>query len=195
MLLKQVIPQTLNFSETKEQDQFVDTIQACLKNDRRAQKNLYEMYFSKFMAHCLRYFSCRDKALEVLNHGFLKIFKSLKDFDTSRDFGAWGYRIIQRTALDYLRKEVRYELVQMNKNSLKASASPEVEESIEKEAVLRKLDILPVSSRTVFILYVFEEWKHKEIAEELGISVGTSRWHLKNAKEILLKNWKEDSHG
>jgi RNA polymerase sigma factor (sigma-70 family) len=96
---------------------------------------------------------------------------------------------------DYLRKEVRYELVQMNKNSLKASASPEVEESIEKEAVLRKLDILPVSSRTVFILYVFEEWKHKEIAEELGISVGTSRWHLKNAKEILLKNWKEDSHG
>lgn len=193
MLLKQVIPQMMSYSDSKEQDQFVDTIQACLRNDRRAQKNLYEMYLSKFMAHCLRYFSCRDKALEVLNHGFLKIFKSLKDFDTSRDFGAWGYRIIQRTALDYLRKEVRYEQLEID-SWRDASSKPEVEESIEKEDVLQKLDVLPVSSRTVFILYVFEEWKHKEIAEELGISVGTSRWHLKNAKEILLKNWKEDSH-
>ncbi|MBN8694981.1 MAG: sigma-70 family RNA polymerase sigma factor [Bacteroidetes bacterium] len=173
-----------------------EVIKGCLKNDRASQKALYEHFYSKMLGVCLRYAKDSDEAKDILHEGFLKVFNNLRGFNNTGSFEGWVRRIMVNTAIDHLRKNKQNYLivstVHANDRSVNAAAE-EVEEDdllshIEKEDILKAVQELTPAYRTVFNLYVIEEYTHKEIAEMLDISEGTSKSNLSKAKFNLKKN-------
>lgn len=172
-----------------------DIIKGCLKNDRASQKALYEQYYSKMLGVCMRYCKDRDEAKDVLHEAFLKVFNNLKNFSGTGSFEGWIRRIMVNTSIDNLRKNKQnYLIVSTVYASEKASAMAEelpeddVLLNIDKEEILKAVQELSPAYRTVFNLYVIEEYSHKEIAEMLDISEGTSKSNLSKAKFNLKKN-------
>lgn len=161
-------------------------IDACIANDRSAQANLYKRYYGKMMTLCMRYVKHRDDAMSILNLAFLKVFKSLKSFEYSGSFDGWVHRIVYYSIIDQLRvnmKEMKTSEINevLEVSSLDASGL----ENLYVEDLYRLLDELPDSTRLVFNMYAVEGYKHEEIAEQLNISAGTSKWHVNNARTIL----------
>ncbi len=162
-----------------------ELIEACLKSDRIAQKRLYEQHYGKYMGVCLRYASCSDEAMVMLNNGFFKIFTSLHKFDsTNGNFEGWMYRIMVRTAIDYLRSESRFQFSEVD-NNVYAEDSYSIIADMEAEDIIKLVNQLSPAYRTVFNLFVVEGHTHTEIAEILGISDGTSKSNLAKAKAKL----------
>jgi RNA polymerase sigma factor (sigma-70 family) len=162
-------------------------IQGCLKNNRRAQEELYKRYYPAMMALCLRYLRDRQDALEVLNDALLKVFKQMGRFDpTKAALYTWMRSIVINTALDALRRQKALRDREM---------IPEEEEQpgVDNKAIaklggnelLGVIRQLPATTRTVFNLYVIDGYAHKEIGALLSISEGTSRWHLNDARRQL----------
>jgi RNA polymerase sigma factor (sigma-70 family) len=162
-------------------------IRGCLKNDRRAQEELYKRFYPAMMALCLRYVRGREDAIEVLNDAFLKIFRQIGRYDAARAaLYTWMRTIVINTALDSLRKQ------KVIRDREMRSAEDE-EPGIDNEAIaklsgdelLGMIRRLPVTTRLVFNLYVVDGYAHREIASLLQISEGTSRWHLNDARRQL----------
>jgi RNA polymerase sigma-70 factor (ECF subfamily) len=172
-----------------------DIIKGCLKNDRASQKALYEQHYSKMLGVCLRYSKTSDEAKDILHEGFMKVFNSLKNFTGSGSFEGWIRRIMVNTAIDHLRKNKHnYMIVStVNANDKAANMADDVSDDemvmhVDKEDILKAVQELTPAYRTVFNLYVIEEYTHKEIAELLEISEGTSKSNLSKAKFNLKKN-------
>ena len=172
-----------------------EMIRGCLKNDRASQKALYEQFYSRMLGVCLRYSKDRDEAKDILHEGFLKVFNSLKTFNGTGSFEGWIRRIMVNTAIDHLRKNKQNYLIvsTVYANEKAAGIAEEVNEdelaiNIDKEEILRAVQELTPAYRTVFNLFVIEEYTHREIAELLDISEGTSKSNLSKAKFNLKKN-------
>lgn len=164
----------------------------CTANDRRSQELLYKQYYKPLMALCFRYTRNQDDAIEVLHNGFLKIFKHIGEFDQSKSsLFTWINTIMVRSAIDFLRKR---KLATINLEWTEAN-EPFVEADILRyksaEEIMYFLKQLAPATSTVFNLYAVEGYSHKEIATLLGISEGTSKWHLSEAKKQLGKQIKE----
>jgi RNA polymerase sigma factor (sigma-70 family) len=147
---------------------------------------------------CMRYSTDRDSAEEVLQEGFIKIFDKLEAFDYKGSFEGWMRRIIANTAIDSIRKSKKNPILTDNDEDFKIGAENPMIESEELEFVGLKAEIameavnaLSPAYKSVFNLYVLEEYTHKEIAEILGISEGTSKSNLSKAKMNLQKILKE----
>ncbi|MDF2436043.1 MAG: polymerase, sigma-24 subunit, subfamily [Bacteroidota bacterium] len=171
-----------------------EIIKGCLKNDRASQKALYEQYYSKMLGVCLRYAKDKDEAKDILHEGFLKVFNSLKNFNGSGSFEGWIRRIMANTSIDHLRKNKQNYLIvsTVYANEKASNMIDEIDEdeliNIDKEEILKAVQELTPAYRTVFNLYVIEEFTHREIAEMLDISEGTSKSNLSKAKFNLKKN-------
>jgi RNA polymerase sigma factor (sigma-70 family) len=173
----------------------VEIIHGCLKQDRSCQKQLYEGFYGKMMGVCLRYAKNRDEAKDILNEGFMKVFTGLRSYNHTGSFEGWIRRIIVNTAIDHLRKN-RQEYLIVNTvyaNQVGTTKVEEVDEedlfrNIRQEDIIQAIQELSPAYRTVFNLYVMEEFTHKEIAEKLDISEGTSKSNLSKAKFNLKKN-------
>jgi RNA polymerase sigma-70 factor (ECF subfamily) len=162
-------------------------IKGCLNNDRKAQEHLYKRYYHAMMALCVRYTKDRNDALEILNDAFLKVFKRLIQYDAAKgSLYTWMKRIVINTAIDFLRKQQAY-------HNMEVMLVDEEEPGIENEAVgkmngeelLKIIRQLPAVTRLVFNLYVVDGYNHREIGVMLGISEGTSRWHMSEARRRL----------
>jgi len=166
-------------------------VDLCLKHDRVAQAKLYKMYHGKLLALCLRYCENRDDALDILNQGFLKVFHNLHKYDRKFEFGGWIYRIVQYTAIDHVRKHLRKDR-QMPKQELDEQIEVDagIVEKLYGEDLLQLIHKLPFTTKVVFNLFAIEGFSHIDIAKELGMSVGTSKWHVNNARKRL-KEWIE----
>lgn len=147
---------------------------------------------------CLRYIRDRDSAEEVIQEGFIKIFDKLEAFDYKGSFEGWMRRIIANTAIDTIRKQKRDPFLTDKDEDFKLGAiDPIIEREetefvgIKAELALEAINKLSPAYRAVFNLYVIEEYTHKEIAEILGISEGTSKSNLAKAKLNLQKVLKE----
>jgi RNA polymerase sigma-70 factor (ECF subfamily) len=182
--------------ENKEQLKRI--IDGCLKNDRRAQEELFRLYYGKMLSVCMRYTPDRDSAEEVLQEGFIKIFDKLEAFNYQGSFEGWMRRIISNTAIDSIRKSKKNPMLTDNDEDFKLGAEDpmilgEEFESLELKAdiAMEAIEQLSPAYRSVFNLYVLEEYTHKEIAEILGISEGTSKSNLSKAKLNLQKILKE----
>lgn len=166
-------------------------IKACIKNDSKAQRLLYEKYDALFFAVCKRYFTDIQQAEDALVKGFLKIFQNLKSYSFEGSFEGWMRRIMINECLMELRKNKIFHL-NVDDYSSSISSNQEASQQIEEDDVMKLLDYLPDGCRLVFTLYVIEGYKHKEIAENLGITEGTSKSQLNLAKtklkEMLSKN-------
>lgn len=146
----------------------------------------------------MRYANDRDSAEEVLQEGFIKIFDKLKAFNYEGSFEGWMRRIMSNTAIDSIRKSKKDPILTDNDEDFKLGSEDPMVDLEELEFVGLKAEIameaineLSPAYRSVFNLYVFEDYTHKEIAEILGISEGTSKSNLSKAKMNLQKVLKE----
>jgi RNA polymerase sigma factor (sigma-70 family) len=139
------------------------------------------------MAFCLRYVRNSGDAVEVLNDAFLKVFRQLARYDPAKGaLYTWMRKILINTALDSLRKQ---KMIRYHEMPTATAEEPGIEnEAISKlnsDELLGAIRQLPVTSCLVFNLYSIDGFSHREIAGMLGISEGTSRWHLSDARRQL----------
>ena len=166
-------------------------LDGCLKQDTRSEYALYKKCFRPLMAICFRYTRSEDNASELMNKGFLKILQNLNKYDRTRPFDKWAKRIMVNTIVDEFRanKKQRELIENIDMNDLNTSFHPvnlnAAESHFSAEDIQRYLAKVPEASRVVLNLYAFDGLSHKEIAERLNISEGTSKWHVSNARSIL----------
>ena len=161
-------------------------LEGCLQGNRNSQRKLYEYYHGYGISVCLRYSNNRQEAVEILNDAFLKVFTHLNQYDTTCKFKPWLRRILVNSAIDYYRKyKQKINWVELNPNLESAEIKLSLPSNAFDQDLLPVVQQLPPAYRMVFNLYVMEGYKHQEIAEQLGISVGTSRSNLLRAKAKL----------
>ena len=162
-----------------------ELIRGCVKNDRLAQKRLYERFYGRMMGVCMRYSSHKEQATEILNLGFLKVFQNIKSFaEKGGSPEAWIYRIMVNTAIDYLRSEMRHQHLEIER-TVYVEDTADVISDLSAEQILEMVNHLSPAYRAVFNLYVVEGYNHSEIGSMLGISEGTSKSNLAKARVKL----------
>ena len=164
-------------------------IKACLRNESKAQYEFYKAYYGFLKSIAMRYAGSTDEAEDMLNEGFLKIFQNLHQYNFTGSFTSWMKTVMIHATIDYTRKYKSYKHhVDMDSISEYETESYQVNDALLKmdaDDILVLVQILPPVSRTVFNLYVFEGYSHKEIAKQLNIKEGTSHWHLNFAKNEI----------
>ena len=171
-------------------------IEQCRKQNRHAQKILFDTHFKKMMPVCLRYLKSEEDALEVVNNAFLKVFTKISQYKSEGSLESWIKRIVINSAIDFVRsnKLYRENFIHTNEFYLygepQATAEPEdvwIEDAsdLSKEEIFDMVSELPPATRIVFNLFVIDEFSHKQISKNLNISEGTSKWHLSNARKLL----------
>ena len=162
-------------------------IRGCIAGDRASQSKLYHLHCSRMMAVCMWYAHNREEAEEILQDGFLRIFKYIHTFNRLGSLEAWIRSIMVSAALTKFRNKSARMWVVME---------PEVDEdelfeeplfasNYDEKELLKLVQKLPPMYRLVFNLYVFEGYRHKQIASMLEISEGTSKSNLHDARKIL----------
>jgi RNA polymerase sigma factor (sigma-70 family) len=163
---------------------FEHIINQCKSQDPDAQKVLYDLYKDTLYAVCLRYIKSSHDAEDVFIDAFYKIFTKIDHFKGEGSFEGWMRRIMVNESLMFLRKKTNLHLT-VELPDKEIADSQEDEDDMSFDDIMKVLDELPVGYRTIFNLYVFEDMKHREIAEMLGISINTSKSQLILAKKRL----------
>jgi RNA polymerase sigma factor (sigma-70 family) len=164
----------------------IDIISGCKKGDRKAQERLYKNYYRVMMTICLQYTRNDQDAVEVLNNGFLKVFKNIQRYDPSQArLYTWIRTIVVNSCLDFIRQKQKFEKVGELNEDVEVHIAPEVTGKIKTAELLEQVGRLTPATGAVFNLYVIEGYNHKEIAQLLNISEGTSKWHLSEARKNL----------
>ena len=162
-------------------------IKQAQKHDRVAQYRLYERFSSKMLSVCRYYIKDLQHAEDVLQKGFCKVFLNLDTYQFKGSFEGWVRRIIVRQSIDFLRqhKAIMISTDNFDRYSLQDNPMDDVEDVTH---IQEAIDKLPDGYKTVFCLYVIEEYKHKDIADILKIDVGTSKSQLYKARKMLKEN-------
>lgn len=167
--------------DKKEKDT-QDLIKACLKNNQAAQFQLYKQYSNAMYSTTVRMLGSNEDAEDALQDAFVNAFKHLKKFDGRVTFGAWLKRITINICLNILRKK---KLKWLELDFDIPDKKEEEEFKIDPEALNAAIEKLPSGCKTVFTLKAFEGYKHEEIAQELKISLSTSKSQYVRAKKLL----------
>ncbi len=162
-----------------------DLINGCIEGNRRMQEELYRRFSPRMYAVCLRYAGSSEEAEDILQEGFIKIFKKLNSFRGDGSFEGWIRRIFVNTAIEHFRRK-RYlqPVTEKEENTIEGKYLSVLDDLAEKD-ILELVRQLSPGYRTVFNMYVVEGYTHKEIGDILGISEGTSKSQLSRAKVIL----------
>ncbi len=163
-----------------------EVVEGCVRNERTAQELLYRQHFDTMMRMCMRYTNDKDKAMEIVNIGFLKVFQKLHTFQFKGSLEGWIRRLVFHCLSDHYRKNSKY-LQFMVFEDRDQSSIEKAHSNLYAEDILKMVDTLPPATQEVFRLYAIEGFTHVEISKNIGISVGTSKWHLSNARKILKK--------
>lgn len=169
-----------------------EIIEGCLQGKESAMEAFYERFYGYAMTVCMAYSNHREDAREVMNDGFMKAFKNIKELKNRESVLPWLRKIMVNTALDYYRRNQR-----RKENGLTDEASLDVAEpyqndegvlaQLSAEEILAHLQQLPSAVRMVFGLYVLEGYSHQEIAQKLGIAESSSRSYLNESNKRLRK--------
>ncbi len=169
-----------------------ELLRACLKQDQRAQRVLYELYSPKMLSLCMRYVGNRERAKDILHDGFITVFEKIGSYNGTGSLEGWMRRVFVNTALMYLRKgDVLKYSQELSDIEREVSVDSEVLGSISSGELLRLIASMPAGFRTVFNLFAIEGYNHQEIAQELRISEGSSRSQLSRARVWLQERLKE----
>lgn len=187
------------YTTVENNEQLREIVDGCIKGQRKHQKRLFELFYGKMMGVCMRYARDQDEAQDMVQSGFIKIFKKLDVYNFEGSLEGWIRRIMVNTAIDQLRKNKRDPFaieddhkVQNIEEEIPFSDEDAQDIQIKAEVAIKAISRLSPAYRTVFNMYVIEGFTHKEIAEYLGISEGTSKSNLAKAKlklktELLVK--------
>ena len=162
-------------------------VKNCLKGKREAQHLLYEQHAEYMLGVCYRYTKSMSDAEDVLQEGFIKVFKNLHQYKSDGELGAWIRRIMVNTAINFLKQQSRTRVdLSFSETSLHpvATDNPEVSMSVKELAELIRQ--LPTGYQTIFNLHAVEGYTHVEIGELLGIHEGTSRSQYARARALLV---------
>ncbi|NHE59602.1 RNA polymerase sigma factor [Cyclobacterium plantarum] len=158
-------------------------IAQCCQGQSKAQYELFKHAYPYAMGICARFSSGPEEAKEILNDGFLKVFTQIKRYSPDLSFAGWLRRILINTAIDHYRKNKKHnnQHVDIGLDVERPDAERNLSQ-LHTEDILKLVQCLPPAYRMVFTLHVVEEFSHKEIAEKLGISTGTSKSNLSKAR-------------
>ena len=181
-----------------DRQQLKNIIQGCVTANRQSQKEFYQLYYGFAMGISMRYCNTNDDAMEVANDGFLKIFRTLPQFEPRHEnFEAslmgWMKSIIINTAIDHFRKNKKNYLVgdiKEEHQEMTDTVASAIDRMGYKE-IMELVQQLSPGYRAVFSLHIIDGYKHEEIAEQLNISVGTSKSNLAKARANIQKMLKE----
>jgi len=173
-----------------------EIITGCKQQQRVIQEYLYRSYYSMFLKLCARYAKDMHDAEQLLQDGFLKIFHHIDTYQGNGSFEGWMKRIMVNTCLDFLKSKQQKNAKQVSypetlQDSLKVVSHNSGLEKLAMKDLLQLIQTLSPMSRMVFNLYIFEGFSHKEIAQMLEISEGTSQWHVNNARKNLQEKIKK----
>jgi RNA polymerase sigma factor (sigma-70 family) len=162
-------------------------IQGCIKNKRKAQKQLFDKYSSVLLGVCMRYARNRDEAEDILQEGFVKVFMRLNQYEGKGSFEGWMKRVMVNTALSYYRQNLKHYYHQDIEeiSEIKLDDAGIEESEFSEEEIMEIIKNMPDGFRVVFNLYAIEGYKHREIAELLGIDVNTSKSQYSRAKKFI----------
>lgn len=164
-----------------------DLIQGCIDGDRQMQEHLYKRFASKMYGVCLRYVANADDANDILQEGFIKVYKNLDKFRREGSFEGWVRRIFVNTAIEQFRKKVKlYNVDEVQENTIEDKELSALDLLATKD-IINIVNELSPGYKAVFNLHVIEGFSHKEIADMLGITEGTSKSQLARAKGVLKK--------
>ncbi|GIV32225.1 MAG: DNA-directed RNA polymerase sigma-70 factor [Saprospiraceae bacterium] len=165
-------------------------LKECIAGNRQAQKQLYEKYKDKMFVVCLRFANNRQDAEDLLQEGFIKVFRDLHQFNGKGSLEGWIRRVIVHTAIDYIRKQknaLEFQPLDGMANQIPAWEKYDPESEEIGQVLIGLMQKLPPGFRAVLNLHVLEGYTHEEIARWLGIAVGTSKSQLSRARQMLKK--------
>jgi RNA polymerase sigma-70 factor (ECF subfamily) len=164
-----------------------DLIKGCIEGNPEMQKLLYDQFSSKMYGVCLRYAENTEDASDVMQEGFIKVYKSLPKFRGEGSFEGWIRRIFINTSIEHFRRKVKlYNVTEVQENTIEDTELDALD-SLETKDILKIVNELSPGYKQVFNMHVIEGYSHKEIADVLGITEGTSKSQLARAKGVLKK--------
>lgn len=161
-----------------------DLIAGCVENDRRAQEAFYRRFFPEMWQMCLRHTRSEDCSMEIVNAGFLRVFQKLHTFEMRGSLEGWVRRIVWHALADHFRDKKRYAHFLVFEDRDEVVPETGLDQFFADD-ILQMVGNLPPASQQVFRLFAIDGFSHREISEEMGISEGTSKWHLNHARSIL----------
>jgi RNA polymerase sigma-70 factor (ECF subfamily) len=174
----------LAYSVPGQTSELQELIKGCIRNERSAQEKLYRLFYPKMMALVRRYIDEEQQAEEVLNNGYLRAFQKISQYTFQGSFEGWLRKIVFHAVSDYVKQNIKYSekvvLVEKDQYVHKDHA-----ERLYYNQLLAMVQELPDATRAVFNMYVLEGFSHKDISKALGISEGTSKWHLSEGRRML----------
>ena len=175
-------------------DELTLHIRGCTLNNRESQKKIYCSFYGYAMAVCNRYTNNQEDAVEILNDGFLKVFRELHNYtpaysDVIGSFKGWLRKIMMYTAIDHFRKFHKHQMMTELDTVVfqLPSGGEDALERISYDEIIAAIKELSPGYRTVLNLFIVEGQSHEEISEQLGISIGTSKSNLAKARRQLQK--------
>ncbi len=175
---------TLAYTATSQVSELEQLIHGCLRNDRKAQERLYKLFYPRMMSMVRRYIDSEMQAEEVMNNGYLRAFQKLSQYNFQGSFEGWLRKIIFHAVSDYVKQNTRYseKIVLIEKDE---KINKDLGDKLYYDQLIKLVQSLPDATRAVFNMYVMEGFTHKEIGSLLGISEGTSKWHLSEGRKLL----------
>jgi len=166
-----------------------ELVKACIQKLPTAQKMLFEKFSRKMMGICLRYSEDSLEAQDIMQDGFIKVFHSIETFQYEGSLEGWVKRIIVNTALDNYRKNKKRKFaVELDgEDAIEIKQEDDIVGGITNKFLLKLITCLPEGYRLIFNLFAIEGYSHKEIAQELGISINTSKSQYARARAYLQK--------
>lgn len=168
----------------KKKNTEAELIEGCVQNDRRYQEMLYKKHFPTMMRMCMRYTRDQNVAMEIVNTGFLRVFQKIHTFAFKGSFEGWVRRLVFHSLSDYFRKESK----SIRFLDISEKDKPIGDVALDKlyyEDIIALVNQLSGSTREVFWLFAVEGFTHVEIGKKIGISSGTSKWYLSEARKKL----------
>lgn len=171
-----------------------ELVNGCISKKPSAQKLLFERFSRKMMGVCLRYADRGEEAEDMLQNGFIRVFDKIETFRGSGSLEGWIRKIVVNESLTYLRKNKAMRLnIDIENAQYMIPGNSHVGENMNEKDLLKMIHQLPLGFRTVFNMYAIEGYSHKEIAEQLGISEGTSKSQYSRARAHLQNMLKTES--
>lgn len=169
-------------SENKD---ILHLVQGCKKGDIKSQEKLYRETYAFAIRIAIRYTKNQSDIPDILSQAYLNVFRSIQSFDPQKGiFFSWLKRVIINEAIDFYKKHQPQSEIEAN-TAEESSIQNEAISSIATTEIMRAVSKLPPATHAVFIMYVIDDYSHKEIAHIMGISIGTSKWHLNQARTFL----------
>ncbi len=166
-------------------------VQGCKRQEMQSQQQLYKHFYPDMIKICFRYSGDADNAGSIYNNAMLKVFKNITAYSEEGKLGGWIKAIVVNCCIDFCKKKNIFKNASPYIAEEEIVIEPAVFDRVSYKEVVQVINELPGATATVFKLFVYDGFTHKQIAEQLNISEGTSKWHVSEAKKLLKKKYEK----